>query len=121
MPTVLFVQGKEELPVAIEGDLRNAGYRLLRAHDSDHALRLGADHAIDVAVIAHGLPDGSGTALALHLKHLRPQVKTIIVAGQAAIDDELANADCVLGLNCGAREVLHAVESLLSRRASGGA
>ena len=101
--------------------MRKAGYRLLRAYDSDHALRLGADHAIDVAVLVDGLPDGSGTALAVHLKHLRPQVKTIVVTGQAAIDDELANADCVLGLNCGAREVLHAVESLLSRRAAGGA
>ena len=118
MPTVLLARNDDHLDQ--QACFRAAAFTVLGAKDSEHALRLCRDYAVDVAVLDDPLSDSSGVALAVHLKQVRPALRVVIVVGNGPVGNELANSDAVIPSHSTPDELLHLVQALIARRVAKG-
>lgn len=118
LPTVLLARNEDGLQA--QACFRAAGFTVISARNSDHALRLCRDYMVDVAVLDDPLADCGGIALAMQLKELRPALQVVIVVGKGPIGDELARADAVISSHSTPEELLHRAQELIARRAAHG-
>lgn len=72
----------------------------------DEARQLLSEQAVDVAVVDFNLPDGSGTEIVEHLRHLNPRGSALLLT--ASVDPETYS----LALKAGADEILHKSEAM---------
>lgn len=96
--TVLLVDDDESVRALAETALDSQGYLILKALDSDQALRVSDAHTgpIHLLITDQVMPPFmSGTELAACLRLLRPEIKVLYISGYAATDgvaDELEDA-----------------------------
>jgi len=77
---ILVVDDNEDAADMLALALRLAGCEVHVAHDGPHALRIGAAHRFDVALLDIGLPVMDGYELARHLRNLPNLRNTQLVA-----------------------------------------
>ena len=96
--TILLVDDDVSVRALVEATLQSKGYNLLKAFDSDQALRLSDSHEgpIDLLITDQVMPPFmSGNELASCLRLLRPEIKVLYISGYAANDgvqDEVGDA-----------------------------
>ena len=81
--TILFVEDELALCDLVRMLLEAKGYRVLTAHDGEHAISLYTEHWREVALVISdmGLPKISGADVFLQMKAINPDVKVILVSG----------------------------------------
>ncbi len=108
---ILVVDDETQLVSLVAYALRSAGMEVLAAHDGSEALRLAAEHRIDLVVLDVMLPDMSGFELCTTL---RRRGATPVVFLTARSDQ----ADVIAGLEAGGDDYLakpFSIEELLLR------
>jgi two-component system cell cycle sensor histidine kinase/response regulator CckA len=96
--TVLLVDDDEGVRALAETTLDTHGYMVLKALDSDQALRVSDAHtgSIHLLITDQVMPPFmSGTELAACLRLMRPDIKVLYISGYAATDgvaDEVEDA-----------------------------
>ncbi len=97
--------------------LRGHGYTVLEAADAHTALRLHAEHPVELLVTDIRLPDLSGVELGQRLRKIHPRLPVIFASGDpAAAGMEPDGNTRVLGKPYGVAQVLGAVTALLDAR-----
>ena len=67
--------------------LADLGFAVIEVGSAEEAVRLlERDEAIDVVVTDHLMPGMSGTELARHVQHIRPELPVLLVSGYAEIE-----------------------------------
>lgn len=96
--TVLLVDDDESVRALAEATLDSQGYMVLKALDSDQALRVSDAHSgpIHLLITDQVMPPFmSGTELAACMRLMRPDIKVLYISGYAATDglaDELEDS-----------------------------
>jgi DNA-binding NtrC family response regulator len=96
--TILLVDDDESVRALAEATLDSQGYLVLKALDSDQALRVSDAHTgpIHLLITDQVMPPFmSGTELAACLRLMRPDIKVLYISGYAATDgvaDEVEDA-----------------------------
>jgi two-component system cell cycle sensor histidine kinase/response regulator CckA len=96
--TVLLVDDDVSVRALVEATLLSQGYHVLKAYDSDQAMRLSDAHEgpIQVLIADQVMPPFmSGNELAACLRLLRPEMKVLYISGYAAnagVQDEIGDA-----------------------------
>ena len=88
--TILLVEDEPRVRQVMAVTLRKAGYRVLVAHDAEHARELAAREPIALVVSDVVMPLESGPRLVASLRLARPELRALFVSGYA---DEQAHAD----------------------------
>jgi PAS domain S-box-containing protein len=83
--TILLVEDFEPLRELTARILRDAGYRVLTAHDGEAALRLLRDNEDPLRLLVTDvvMPKLNGPSLAAHLRQLRPDLRVLFLSGYA--------------------------------------
>ena len=81
--TVLFVEDDPLLRDAAVALLREHGFRVLGAEDGDEAIRLLAEHQVDLLFTDVVMPGVSGFDLGLQAKLIRPNLRILYMTGYA--------------------------------------
>jgi two-component system cell cycle sensor histidine kinase/response regulator CckA len=96
--TVLLCDDDASVRALVEATLVSHGYAILKAFDSDQAMRLSDEHEgpIHLLIADQVMPPFmSGNELATCLRMLRPEMKVLYISGYAAndsIQDEVGDA-----------------------------
>lgn len=96
MPTILLVDDEESVHALVMAVLRDRGYRMLTARDSDQALRLCESHVGPIHLLIADLvvpPFMGGSELAQCIRLLRPEIKVLYISGYHASDLVLDEVD----------------------------
>ena len=87
--TILLVDDDVSVRALVEATLESQGYLVLKAFDSDQALRLSDSHEgpIQLLITDQVMPPFmSGNELASCLRLMRPEIKVLYISGYAAND-----------------------------------
>ena len=79
--TVLFVEDDVAVRIATAELLASKGFHILVAPDGATALRLLAEHPVDVLFTDVVMPDLDGITLVRQAKRLRPDLKVMLMTG----------------------------------------
>jgi DNA-binding NtrC family response regulator len=96
--TILLVDDDVSVRALVEATLEASGYEILKAYDSDQAMRLSDAHQgpIHLLIADQVMPPFmSGSELAACLRLMRPEIKVLYISGYAANDsvqDEVGDA-----------------------------
>jgi two-component system cell cycle sensor histidine kinase/response regulator CckA len=96
--TILLVDDDVSVRALVEATLEAQGYSILKAYDSDQAMRLSDAHVgpIHLLIADQVMPPFmSGNELASCLRLMRPEIKVLYISGYAANDsvqDEVGDA-----------------------------
>lgn len=96
--TVMLVDDDVSVRALVEATLESRGYSILKAYDSDQALRLSDAHegSIHLLIADQVMPPFmSGSELASCMRMIRPDIKVLYISGYAANDsvqDEVGDA-----------------------------
>jgi len=93
---VLFVEDDELIRVATTDLLQSLGHTVTEAADATRALALLEHISIDILLTDVGLPDMSGTQLAVAARRSRPELKIIFATGAEGVqlkEGDLTSAD----------------------------
>ncbi|SJZ78972.1 Response regulator receiver domain-containing protein [Enhydrobacter aerosaccus] len=93
VPTVLVVEHDVIVRMAVSGYLRECGFKVIEAADSDEARRiLESDVEIDVVFAEVALPGASdGFALATWLRSHHPRIKVLLTSGIGRLAEQAGN------------------------------
>ena len=94
--------------------LRSQGYEVLSAPDGEKALRLFAEHAIDLVLLDYSMPGTNGGVVARKMKEHRPLVPVIIVSGNRVPQEALSCAECLIAKGDGPAVLLQRIRELLA-------
>ncbi len=86
---VLVVDDEKEICLDLEKHLRSLGYAVFTGHTLAQAREIIQQHKIDIAILDMVLPDGSGLQVYERLKHRFPHAYTIIITGNATLDNTI--------------------------------
>jgi len=100
MNAVLLVDDERDFADLLAERLQARGFQVQTAYDGEEALRLAAEHELDVAVLDVNMPGLDGLGVLSALKKLKPQVEALMLTGQR----DLATA--VQGMKLGATDYL---------------
>jgi two-component system, cell cycle sensor histidine kinase and response regulator CckA len=87
--TILLVDDDVSVRALVEASLESQGYTILKAYDSDQAMRLSDAHEgpIQLLIADQVMPPFmSGNELASCLRLMRPEIKVLYISGYAAND-----------------------------------
>lgn len=81
--TVLLLEDREDMRTYLEQVLKQSGYEVLSAADSESALRIAGDPKIPVALLIAdvAMPDAHGEEPATRLAAMRPRMKVLLMSG----------------------------------------
>jgi DNA-binding NtrC family response regulator len=88
-PTILLVDDEEAVHALVVAVLKQDGYPILTARDSDEAMRLSDSHPGPINLLITDMvmpPFMAGSELAQCLRMLRPEVKVLYISGYRAND-----------------------------------
>jgi two-component system NtrC family sensor kinase len=100
MNAVLLVDDERDFADLLAERLQARGFQVRTAYDGEEALRLAAEHELDVAVLDVNMPGLDGLSVLRELKKLKPQAEALMLTGQR----DLATA--ILGMKLGATDYL---------------
>lgn len=100
MNAVLLVDDERDFADLLAERLQARGFQVQTAYDGEEALRLAAEHDLDVAVLDVNMPGLDGLSVLSALKKLKPQAEALMLTGQR----DLATA--VQGMKLGAADYL---------------
>lgn len=121
--TVLVVEDEADVAFFLETVLRSHGYRVLIAHDHDHALQLfdAQDKPIDLVFSDVGLPKVDGVTLCGELKQRHPGIKIILASGYSPSDFQARMDELDIGAFIpkpyNAQNILKTVRKILDQKA----
>lgn len=87
--TILLVDDDVSVRALVEATLDSQGYLVLKAYDSDQAMRLSDAHEGDIQLLIADQvmpPFMSGNELASCIRLMRPEIKVLYISGYAAND-----------------------------------
>ena len=87
--TILLVDDDVSVRALVEATLDSQGYTVLKAYDSDQAMRLSDAHEGDIQLLIADQvmpPFMSGNELASCIRLMRPHIKVLYISGYAAND-----------------------------------
>jgi DNA-binding NtrC family response regulator len=85
--SILVVDDVADILVTLAGFLAKAGFTVEKAASGDEALRkIVADPRIDTLVTDLAMPGLSGAALIARAKHVRPNLKTLVITGSPSTE-----------------------------------
>jgi two-component system cell cycle sensor histidine kinase/response regulator CckA len=118
--TLLIVEDDELVCETLRRALRDAGYTVLAATDSERALSLAAEHAapIELLITDIVMPKLTGRQLAERLTVLRPGLKVLFVSGyleQIVVPDGADTSTRFLAKPYTLESIVHTVRELLDR------
>lgn len=88
----LLVDDEELVRISTADMLSDLGFAVIEVGSAEEAVRmLEREEAIDVIVTDHLMPGMSGTELARHVQHIRPELPVLLVSGYAEIEGVDAN------------------------------
>jgi two-component system cell cycle sensor histidine kinase/response regulator CckA len=96
--TVLLVDDDDSVRALVETTLAMQGYTVLKAYDSDQAMRISDAHdgAIQILITDQVMPPFmSGLELATCLRLMRPDIRVLYISGYAAnasVQEEVGDA-----------------------------
>ena len=83
----LLVDDEELVRISTADMLSDLGFAVIEVASAEDALQmLEREEAIDVIVTDHLMPGMSGTELARHVQHIRPELPVLLVSGYAEIE-----------------------------------
>lgn len=88
-PTVLVVDDEENIRFLVASALRLADIDILEAPDGRSALRLVADHRVDLVVLDVGLPDLDGFEVLARLRDAGTRVPVVFLTARDATEDRV--------------------------------
>jgi CheY-like chemotaxis protein len=88
-PLVLVVDDDHDLCANLWDLLRERGYRVGVAHDSDEAARCLAGQGFRVVLIDMKLPTGDGSKVYRLVRQTNPEARTVVITGHRSETDEL--------------------------------
>jgi two-component system, cell cycle sensor histidine kinase and response regulator CckA len=83
--TVLLVEDSEAARLTMAEYLESRGFDVLVSADAGAAIRMARGAHLDALVTDYSLPDTTGTALALELRELLPDLPVLVVSGSAEV------------------------------------
>ena len=83
MPTILFVEDESDLRSLVTGMLSAKGFRVFAASDGYDAIRILAQHHVDLLFTDIVMPGMDGVQLASQAKAMRPGIKVLFATGYA--------------------------------------
>lgn len=86
-PLVLLVEDDPLIRLSASEMLKDAGYRVLEAHNGEEALSLLQRSGVDVLMTDLNLPGMSGRDLAAQVRLSYPQMRIVFATGEASISD----------------------------------
>jgi DNA-binding response OmpR family regulator len=92
-PVVLVVDDESAIAETLAEILSRSGYAALTAYDAEEALESALMTPPDMLITDVVLPGMSGIELAIKMRRMFPDCKTLLFSGQAATVDLLANAN----------------------------
>jgi signal transduction histidine kinase len=100
MNAVLLVDDERDFVDLLAERLQARGFQVKTAYDGEEALRLAAEHELDVAVLDVNMPGLDGLGVLTALKKIKPQAEALMLTGQ----QDLTTA--VQGMKLGATDYL---------------
>jgi DNA-binding response OmpR family regulator len=98
--------------------LRQRGYQVLCANNSDDAIAVFISNPVNLVITDHLLPGHSGSDLSRKLKELKPKVPILLISGVSEQIVDLGFADGYLVKGIPIEEFLKLVRDLLEGRSS---
>ncbi len=92
-PVVLVVDDESAIADTLAEILSRSGYAALTAYDAEEALESALMTPPDMLITDVVLPGMSGIELAMKMRRMFPECKTLLFSGQAATVDLLAKAN----------------------------
>ncbi|MCD6293006.1 MAG: sigma-54-dependent Fis family transcriptional regulator [Deltaproteobacteria bacterium] len=83
---ILIVDDEQDQRELLGGFLKKQGFTITLAADVKQALAIGRSENIDLALLDHRLPDGSGDELLIKLRKLNPRLKAIMITAYGAVE-----------------------------------
>ena len=95
--------------------LEKNGYRVLQATDGSEALRLFLSNPVDAVILDYQMPGTSGSAIAAHMKMLKPQVPILLLcAFEPLPEKKLKSVDDFLSKSQPPKVLLSTLQELLN-------
>jgi len=90
------------------------GYGVLSASDAAQALRVFADHPVELALMDYALPEMDGGMLADAMKRHRPDIPIIMVSGVEVPEKVLAMVNDFVTKGAGPEALMNSIQQVLS-------
>lgn len=84
---LLVTDGDAESAALLRRRLETPARRVFTAHGVKDALRVAAEHEVDVAVLALHLPDGSGIDLMRELRRMQPDMECVCATADGSVGE----------------------------------
>jgi two-component system, cell cycle response regulator CpdR len=114
--TILFVEDDSSVRNVVVQMLSEKGFGVLTANDAYEAIRILADHHVDLIFTDIIIPGMDGVQLAKQAKLMRPGVKVLFATGYAkkAVERDAMRIGRVVSKPLREAEVIREVEALLA-------
>jgi putative nucleotidyltransferase with HDIG domain len=86
MAQVLIVDDERSIRTTLGEFVKEDGHEVFVAESADEALRIGAEHDLDVVVTDIILPRTDGIALLKRVHQVRPDIQVIVITGEPTVD-----------------------------------
>lgn len=111
---VLCIENEPTLLATRKLVLQSAGFGVLTAGSAREALEVFSRERVDVVVLDYQLPEMNGSALALHMKQLKPRVPILMLSAQMFLPEGALDAvDAFITKGEGPQKMLKAITLLL--------
>jgi DNA-binding response OmpR family regulator len=114
MHNILCIDDHHATLVTLGMLFKSAGYTCISASDFQQAEYAFSTEHIDLVIVDHGLPGVDGTALAAHLKNIRP-VTILMLSGSPDLHRKPDSVDLLLPKPIAPEELLKTVAQLLEQ------
>jgi CheY-like chemotaxis protein len=114
-PTILFVEDETDLRALVADMLSANGFRVFAAADSYDAVRMLAEHHVDLLFTDIVMPGMDGVQLASQAKLMRPAIKVLFATGyvQKATERGAMRLGSLLYKPLRQAEIIRRVEAVL--------
>jgi two-component system KDP operon response regulator KdpE len=113
MQKILCIDDHRATVLTLAMIFRGAGYCCTTAENFDQAEYAFSADPVDLVIVDHGLPGVNGTALAAHLKNIRP-VLVLMLSGSPDLHIKPDSVDLLLPKPIAPEALLKAVAGLLA-------
>jgi CheY-like chemotaxis protein len=107
----------EELPLTLRKlVLELQGYQVITARSAPDALRILADHPVDLVLTDQVMPGGTGTELAQSIKKRWPDLPVILISGINEVPPDVMYADLFISKVEGPAALCAKIAAILDAR-----